>query len=123
MHIEYQCSNENVWEESGGTLQTITGLTSHETRVGGVQQVTGLWKSHEFPNETELRSGPLPGEGSRGSWGVTVTAYRNINVVNENVYPGSESAVSAGSHHIVHLLKTRVHVRGPISGRVYARST
>ena len=34
MHIEYQCSNENVWEESGGTLQTITG-------VGGVQQVTG----------------------------------------------------------------------------------
>ena len=41
MHIEYQCSNENVWEESGGTLQTITGLTSHETRVGGVQQVTG----------------------------------------------------------------------------------
>ena len=58
MHIEYQCSNENVWEESGGTLQTITG-------VGGVQQVTGHMSAL-------MRRGE-EGEGRRGGFNC---AYR-----------------------------------------------
>ena len=60
MHIEYQCSNENVWEESAGP-------TSHETRVGGVQQVTG--------HMSALMKRGEEGEGRRGGFNC---AYRTL---------------------------------------------
>ena len=50
MHIERLCSNEIVWEESAG-------LTSHETRVGGVQgHMSALMRRGE------------EGEGRRGGF-------------------------------------------------------
>ena len=56
-------SNENVWEESAG-------LTSHETRVGGVQQVTGHMSAL-------MRRGE-EGEGRRGGFNCAYCSNENV---------------------------------------------